>query len=86
MKPEAKEVIKMVSSLKPGESIEFYERGLLLAIPGYRYNGVFFTPADRVLENIIGSGFEFNYRQNLMKGTLHSIGLKSQSSTAMIGN
>lgn len=70
------EAIRMVAALQPGECIEISSRRLAMDIPGYDYNGTFFTPADRVLENIMGSGFEFNYTTNEIKGTVTFCRLK----------
>lgn len=54
-------VIDLVRSLKPGQAITISMRELSHAVPGFRHNGADFTPADRVLENIVGSAFEYSH-------------------------
>jgi len=64
------EVLRRVASLKPGECIQFSAIELSNTVQGYHYNGVFFTPADRIMENIIGSAYEFNYTENAITGAV----------------
>lgn len=57
-----------VARLKPGESIAFgYE--ILCDIPSFHYNGAWFSPADRVLENIVGSGYTHSYAMDIDEET-----------------
>lgn len=49
-----------VDRLQPGEYLKI-ERHMMKEIPRYYHNGVEFTPADRVLENIIGSAYTHSY-------------------------
>lgn len=58
------DVLRRVASLKPGECIQFSAIELIDKVGGYWHNGVFFTPADRVMENIIGSSYEYRYTEN----------------------
>ena len=57
-------LIDLVRSLKPGEAIEISSRELNDAVPSFWHNGACFTSADRVLENIVGSAYEFQYKIN----------------------
>lgn len=57
-------IINEVRKLKPGQAIQFSMYELKENVPGYHYNGAYFSPADRVLENIIGSAYEFRYQEN----------------------
>ncbi len=54
------EVCREVARLKPGESIAFGYK-LLRDIPSFHHNGACFSPADRVLENIVGSSYTHSY-------------------------
>lgn len=56
-------VCRMVASMKPGECLDL-DRYDLMDIPGFEHNGARFTPADRVLENIVGSAYTHNYREH----------------------
>ncbi len=53
-------VIQIVRDLKPGQCISVDVRELE-DIPSFEHNGATFTAADRVLENIIGSAYEYRY-------------------------
>ena len=50
-----------ISKMKPGECIEVDMRDLM-DIPSFAHNGATFTPADRILENIMGSAYTHSYR------------------------
>jgi hypothetical protein len=64
------EVIRMVASLKPGQTIQFSAIELIDKVGGYWHNGVFFSPADTVMENIIGSSYEYSYTESLTTGAI----------------
>ena len=69
-------VIKLVRQLKKGESIEFDLDFINLHVQGFYHNEAYFTPADRVLENIIGSAYEYEYSENPINGNIafHRLG------------
>ena len=46
--------------MKPGECLDVDMRDLK-GISGFDHNGVRFTPADRILENIAGSSYTHSY-------------------------
>lgn len=46
--------------MKPGQCCAI-EYALLREVPSFDHKGATFTPADRVLENIVGSAWEFSY-------------------------
>lgn len=54
-------IIDAVGSMKPGQRLDIAMGELEHHIRGFEYNGVFFSPADRVLENIVGSAYEYSY-------------------------
>ncbi len=56
------EYIHKVASLAPGEAICFAVNEMTDDISSREYNGGRWNPADRVLENIIGSGHGWSYR------------------------
>lgn len=51
---------KRVDQMKPGEYLQADMRELQ-DIPGFEHNGAHFTPADRILENIVGSSYTHSY-------------------------
>lgn len=51
-------IIQQVAALKPGQRLSVSIRELP---DGYEYNGAVFTPADRVMENIVGSCWTHSY-------------------------
>lgn len=51
---------RKVSQMKPGERLDVSGQALR-DIPSYEHNGAVFTPADRVLGNIIGSAYTHSY-------------------------
>lgn len=63
------EAARLVGRLKPGHAIEIDCREMQ-DIQGFEYNGATFTPADRVLENVIGGAYEFTYTENHMRRTV----------------
>lgn len=50
-----------VARMKPGQCLEIDVLELQL-IPGFEHNGARWTPADRILENIVGSAYTHSYR------------------------
>lgn len=52
---------RKVDAMKPGEFLEVSGH-TLRDIPSYEHNGATFTPADRVLGNIMGSAYTHSYR------------------------
>ena len=54
-------LVNEVDSMKPGDCIILSKDYLEDHIPGFYHNSVYFTPADRVLGNIIGSAYEFSF-------------------------
>lgn len=63
-------IASKVAQLGKGQSIEVTAAALELHYPAFRHNGVLFTSADRVLEQIMGSAYEFSYRVNGPKRTV----------------
>lgn len=61
-------ILRKVSNLKPGFSVEIGRLDLADEFQGYHHNGAEFTPADSLLENIIGSAYEFSYSTNPRNG------------------
>lgn len=55
---------RKVDEMKPGQCLDVDMRDLR-DIPSYDYNGATFTPADRVLGNIVGSAYTHSYRVSL---------------------
>lgn len=68
--------VQAVAALKPGECIEVDMKFLAKTLPGFYHKNAYFSPADRVLENIMGSGYEFHYTVNEFKGTVTFCRLK----------
>ena len=68
-------LINQVRSLKPGQAIEIDMHELREEWPSRYYNDATFTPPDRLLENIVGSCYEFGYSINPMNGnaTFHRL-------------
>lgn len=52
---------KLVDDLKPGSALRCDWEDLM-GIDGFVHNGAVFSPADRILENIVGSAYTHNYR------------------------
>ena len=52
---------RLVSDLKPGQRINFDTVDLKTYISGFWHNGAYFTPADRICENIVGSAYNISY-------------------------
>jgi hypothetical protein len=61
-------VKKHITRLRPGQRIDI-AGSVLRDIPTMHHNGYAFTPPDRVLENIVGSSYEYRYHFN-MKGDI----------------
>lgn len=59
--------VKMVKRLRPGQRIVL-PGSVLEDIAPLHHNGYAWTPPDRVLENIVGSSFEFRYHCDYCKG------------------
>jgi len=53
-----------VKSLQPGQSVHVDWRQLESEFPFQQYNGAMFSPPDRLLENVMGSSFEYGYTIN----------------------
>ncbi len=62
-----KYTLHSVTSLKPGQSISICWNLLKADFPAERHNGVVFSPPDRLLENIIGSAYEYGYNTDPLK-------------------
>ncbi len=62
-------ILSLVSNLKPGQQIEI-SRNLLREVGSREYNGATFTPADNIMENIIGSAYEFWYQEVFATGNV----------------
>lgn len=56
-------VCDIVSGMRPGECVDFDIRDLR-DIPSFFHNDTHFNPADRVLENIIGSSYTHSYHMH----------------------
>lgn len=56
-------ITAQVRQLQPGQEIRVSDL-LLKEIHGMNYNGAIFSPADIVLGGIIGSAYEFGYRED----------------------
>lgn len=54
-------ICRAVDAMEPGECFAIDMRDLSDATYSYEHNGVTFTPADRVLGNIVGSGYTHSY-------------------------
>lgn len=52
---------RKVAAMKPGERLEVDRRDLQ-DIPSYEHNFATFTPADRILGNIVGSAYTHSFR------------------------
>lgn len=62
--------VNLVKRLKPGQSIDICIRELRNSILPYEHNGAIFYPPDQILENIVGSAYEFGYRENFRDMTV----------------
>jgi hypothetical protein len=62
-------VCQQVASMKPGECFEIHMRDLR-QVGSFEHNDALFTPADRVLGNIVGSAYTHSFDVNEMKGTV----------------
>jgi hypothetical protein len=60
---------KQVASMKPGEYLEVH-MSELWQISSFDHNDATFTPADRILGNIVGSAYTHSFDVNPMKGTV----------------
>lgn len=56
-----------VARMKPGQCIKI-DRMDLREIPSFTHNDAMFTPADRVLGNIVGSAYTHSYTVDPMSG------------------
>jgi hypothetical protein len=63
-------IVKQVNELKPGEAIKFNRHYLNSHVPSFHHKGAKFTAADRVLENIMGSAYEYRYDECHMNGDI----------------
>jgi hypothetical protein len=61
-------VCREVDNLKVGEHITVCGHMMRREIPSFHHNGAVFGPADRVLENIVGSGYTHSYRVDPKSG------------------
>lgn len=61
-------MVKLVSEMTPGDSLTVLPEILQELAPGFEYNGAIFTPADRILENVIGSAYTHSYFYDYMSG------------------
>ena len=61
-------IARKVERLEPGKWIVV--SWALDDLPEIQHNGAMFTPADRVLENIVGSAYEFSYWQDPENGSV----------------
>ena len=59
--------VAFVKRLRPGQSVTI-SGSVLQGIAPIHHNGYAWTPPDRVLENIVGSSFEYRYRCSGYKG------------------
>jgi hypothetical protein len=59
---------KEVAAMKPGERLTVSRFELRSEIPSFYHNGAEFTPADRVLGNIIGAAYTHDYTVNPTNG------------------
>lgn len=55
-----------VSRIKPGQCLQVDSTILGLYVAGMDYNGARFTPADMILENVVGSSYEFWYTEDII--------------------
>lgn len=58
-------IIGLVSRLKPGEHIAIDSQMIEEAFRSFWHKGAQFTPADRVLENVVGSAWGWSYSEDL---------------------
>lgn len=63
-------VCDIVASMKPGECVCVSALDLRSEVPSFWHNNAEFSPADRVLGNIIGSSYTHSYTEDLMSGTI----------------
>jgi hypothetical protein len=62
-------ICMQVAKMKPGECLEV-DIYSLRDIPSFEHNGATFSPADRVLGNIVGSAYTHSFDVNPMQGTV----------------
>lgn len=55
---------RKVADLEPGQRLDI-DMKALQDIPSYEHNGATFTPADRILGNIIGSAYTHDYQVHI---------------------
>jgi hypothetical protein len=60
---------KKVDGMKVGECLTLGLEGLR-DIPSFEHNGATFSPADRILGNIMGSAYTHSYSINHLDGTV----------------
>ena len=65
-----KPTLNAVKSLQPGQRVDICCRELELDFPSYQHNGATFSPPDCLLENIIGSAFEYGHYPNPVDRTV----------------
>lgn len=58
-------IINEIKRLKPGQAIQYSRYELIDKVPGFHHNDAYFSPANRVLENIMGSAYEYYYEEKL---------------------
>lgn len=54
-------ICRMVDEMEPGQCLGIDAHDLRDATSSYEHNGAVFTPPDRVLGNIVGSGYTHSY-------------------------
>lgn len=64
------QTLDSVKRLLPGQSIKIDRRELELDYHYMRHNGAEFNPADCLLENIVGSSYEYGYRVDFLSGSI----------------
>ncbi len=60
---------RKVAAMKPGEYMRV-SRYDLQDIPTFEHNGALFTAADRILGNIVGSGYTHSFRVDPLDGSV----------------
>jgi hypothetical protein len=63
------EICSHIDGMKPGQRLTV-DRMALADIPSFFHNDAEFTPADRVLGNIVGSAFTHSYTVDHMNGNV----------------
>lgn len=58
-----------IDAMKPGDAFTA-DRSLLREIPTFWHNDAQFTPADRILGNIVGSAYTHSYSVDSLSGNI----------------